>query len=74
MFSTPSDRYSLTGDTLQCGYHGLEFDATGACVKASSLALRVPGMTDEYNRPQPSSKPATKIAVRKQTLGHPHRT
>ena len=24
----------LIGDRLQCGYHGLEFDAKGACVKA----------------------------------------
>lgn len=28
----------VTGETLQCGYHGLEFDATGACV-------RVPGQS-----------------------------
>ena len=28
----------VIGDRLQCGYHGLEYDAGGACV-------RVPGQT-----------------------------
>jgi vanillate O-demethylase monooxygenase subunit len=34
----PLSKGRLVGDVLQCGYHGLEFDATGACV-------RVPGQT-----------------------------
>ena len=28
----PLSRGRLVGDTLQCGYHGLRFDRTGACV------------------------------------------
>ena len=32
----PLSRGTLIGDTVQCGYHGLVFDASGACV-------RVPG-------------------------------
>jgi vanillate O-demethylase monooxygenase subunit len=32
----PLSHGSLNGDTLQCGYHGLEFDCTGTCT-------RVPG-------------------------------
>ena len=32
----PLSHGSLKGDTLQCGYHGLEFDCTGKCA-------RVPG-------------------------------
>jgi vanillate O-demethylase monooxygenase subunit len=34
----PLSKGRLIGDTLQCGYHGLEFDANGTCV-------RVPGQT-----------------------------
>ncbi len=30
----PLSRGRLVGDTLQCGYHGLVFDAAGTCVKA----------------------------------------
>jgi vanillate O-demethylase monooxygenase subunit len=30
--AAPLSRGQLVGDRLQCGYHGLEFDATGACV------------------------------------------
>ncbi len=29
----PLSQGRVMGDTLQCGYHGLEFDASGACVK-----------------------------------------
>jgi vanillate O-demethylase monooxygenase subunit len=34
----PLSKGRLVGDVVQCGYHGLEFDPTGACV-------RVPGQT-----------------------------
>jgi vanillate O-demethylase monooxygenase subunit len=34
----PLSRGRLVGDMLQCGYHGLEFDASGTC-------MRVPGQT-----------------------------
>ena len=34
----PLSKGRVNGDLLQCGYHGLEFDRTGACVK-------VPGQT-----------------------------
>ena len=30
----PLSAGKLLGDTIQCGYHGLEFDANGACVRA----------------------------------------
>lgn len=36
--SMPLSAGKVVGDRLQCGYHGLEFDAAGACV-------RVPGQT-----------------------------
>lgn len=35
----PLSKGDLKGDTIVCGYHGLEFDCTGKCV-------RVPGQTD----------------------------
>ena len=31
----------LIGDTVQCGYHGLEFDCTGACINVPG-AERIP--------------------------------
>ena len=34
---------AVTGDTLQCGYHGLEFDATGACVTVPGQSMVPPG-------------------------------
>lgn len=33
----------VTGDTVQCGYHGLEFDAAGACVAVPGQSKVPPG-------------------------------
>lgn len=33
----------VVGDRLQCGYHGLEFDGTGACVKVPGQTRIPPG-------------------------------
>ena len=33
----------LVGDELQCGYHGLKFDATGACVEVPGQSAIPPG-------------------------------
>lgn len=33
----------VTGDTVQCGYHGLEFDASGDCVKVPGQSKVPPG-------------------------------
>jgi phenylpropionate dioxygenase-like ring-hydroxylating dioxygenase large terminal subunit len=33
----------ITGDTVQCGYHGLEFDAGGACVAVPGQSKVPPG-------------------------------
>ena len=33
----------ITGETVQCGYHGLEFDATGACVGVPGQSKVPPG-------------------------------
>lgn len=33
----------LTGRTLQCGYHGLEFDASGVCVRVPGQSRVPPG-------------------------------
>lgn len=33
----------VIGDRVQCGYHGLEFDATGACVKIPGQSRIPPG-------------------------------
>jgi phenylpropionate dioxygenase-like ring-hydroxylating dioxygenase large terminal subunit len=33
----------LKGDTVECGYHGLRFDRTGACVEVPSQTLVPPG-------------------------------
>ena len=35
----------VLGDRLQCGYHGLEFDATGACVSVPGQSKVPPGAT-----------------------------
>src|SRR5579864_2901840 len=32
----PLSKGKRIGDTLQCGYHGLSFDATGACAAATT--------------------------------------
>lgn len=37
----PLSEGKLIGDTIQCGYHGLQFDASGQCVKVPSQT-RVP--------------------------------
>jgi phenylpropionate dioxygenase-like ring-hydroxylating dioxygenase large terminal subunit len=39
----PLSRGRLIGDRMQCGYHGLEFDATGACVKIPAQSRIPPG-------------------------------
>jgi len=39
----PLSRGRLTGPTIQCGYHGLEFDASGACVKVPGQSRIPPG-------------------------------
>ena len=36
----------VTGDRVQCGYHGLEFDATGACVAVPGQSKVPPGAAD----------------------------
>ena len=44
----PLDRGILVNDTIQCGYHGLRFDRTGACVHAPGQGIpraRVPSYT-----------------------------
>jgi hypothetical protein len=39
----------LVGDTLQCHYHGLRYDGTGACVLARISRLRGPGVHGRGN-------------------------
>ena len=41
--SLPLSLGRLIGDRLQCGYHGLEFDATGACVAVPGQSRIPPG-------------------------------
>ena len=38
----PLSRGRLTGDCVECGYHGLTFDASGACVRAPTQDLIPP--------------------------------
>ncbi|QRG08394.1 aromatic ring-hydroxylating dioxygenase subunit alpha [Xanthobacter dioxanivorans] len=38
----PLSRGRLAGDRVICGYHGLEFDARGACVRNPHLSGKVP--------------------------------
>jgi vanillate O-demethylase monooxygenase subunit len=38
----PMVRGTLSGDTLQCGYHGWTFDCSGACVRIPSQSDYVP--------------------------------
>ena len=35
----------IVGDNLQCGYHGLEYDCSGACVRVPSQKQIPPGAT-----------------------------
>ena len=39
----PLSMGQIVDDRLQCGYHGLEFDATGACVKVPGQSKIPPG-------------------------------
>ena len=39
----PLSMGKLMGDRLQCGYHGLEFDTTGACVAVPGQSTIPPG-------------------------------
>ncbi len=39
----PLSMGQLIGDTVRCGYHGLEFDATGACVAVPGQSKVPPG-------------------------------
>ena len=41
--SLPLSLGRVVGDRVQCGYHGLEFDATGACVKVPGQTRIPPG-------------------------------
>ncbi len=41
--SLPLSLGKVIGERLQCGYHGLEFDATGACVKVPGQTTVPPG-------------------------------
>lgn len=38
----PLSRGTLKGDVVECGYHGLTFDGTGACVAAPTQPERIP--------------------------------
>lgn len=48
--SMPLSDGALIGDTVQCGYHGLEFDGSGACTK-------IPGQTNIPPRCRVSAYP-----------------
>lgn len=39
----PLSMGSVVGDRLQCGYHGLEFDSSGACASVPGQSLVPPG-------------------------------
>lgn len=39
----PLSMGNVVGDRLQCGYHGLEFDASGACVRVPGQSKIPPG-------------------------------
>ena len=41
--SLPLSMGRVAGDRIQCGYHGLEFDATGACVNVPGQSKIPPG-------------------------------
>jgi len=38
----PLSKGKLLGDRVQCGYHGLEFDGSGACVRNPHVTGRIP--------------------------------
>ncbi|MGI9482390.1 MAG: Rieske 2Fe-2S domain-containing protein [Hyphomicrobiales bacterium] len=38
----PLSRGNLKGDTVECGYHGLTFDCSGACVDAPTQRGKIP--------------------------------
>jgi vanillate O-demethylase monooxygenase subunit len=38
----PLSKGKLLGDRIQCGYHGLEFDGSGACVRNPHVTGRIP--------------------------------
>lgn len=55
------------GDTVQCGYHGLTFDATGACT-------RVPGQNNIPNSARVTSFPVVeRNGIAWIWMGEPHR-
>jgi vanillate O-demethylase monooxygenase subunit len=39
----PLSKGKLTGDTLQCGYHGLRYDSAGQCIEIPGQSLVPPG-------------------------------
>ncbi len=41
--SAPLSQGKVVGDFIQCGYHGLEFDAAGACVRVPGQSTIPPG-------------------------------
>jgi len=47
--NVPISRGKNHGETIQCGYHGWEFDSKGHCV-------RIPGMVGEIPEPRPHLK------------------
>ena len=46
----PLSKGRLTDDTIECGYHGLTFDCTGACVKAPTQD-RIPPTAKVHSYP-----------------------
>jgi len=47
--NVPISRGKNNGETIQCGYHGWEFDSKGHCV-------RIPGIVGEIPKPRPHLK------------------
>jgi phenylpropionate dioxygenase-like ring-hydroxylating dioxygenase large terminal subunit len=39
----PLSKGKIVGDTIQCGYHGLQYDSTGACVLCPDQPMVPPG-------------------------------
>src|SRR5688572_13476764 len=44
----PFEHGALVGDAVQCGYHGLQFDSTGACIAAPGQAEPPKGRVRTY--------------------------